>query len=261
MCRYRPDSIPVETRLLSSSSRFTTVFDSLPGKHFKTTRDMCRFNTVHPGSPRLSTHCPSSLSSNQLGRVITSKRMAVLELIVTDCTYSKVVHVPPLQNYMCRFNTVHPGSPRLSTHCPSSLSSNQLGRVITSKRMAVLELIVTDCTYSKVVHVPPLQNYMCRFNTVHPGSPRLSTHCPSSVSSNQLGRVITSKRMAVLELIVTDCTYSKVVHVPPLQNYAYRTNFNCICNNCNPGCSFILLQSGTYTTPSELSLAKLLITN
>ena len=60
--------------------------------------------------------------------------------------------------------------------------------------------------------------------------------------------------MAALELIVTDCTDSKVVHVPPVQNYAYRTNFNCIYNNCNPGCPIILMQSGTYTTPSELSL-------
>ena len=72
---------------------------------------------------------------------------------------------------------------------------------------------------------------------------------------------ITTKRMAALELIVTDCTDSKVVHVPPVQNYAYRTNFNCIYNNCNPGCSIILMQSGTYTIPSELSLALLLITN
>ena len=29
--RYRPDAVPVETRLLSASSRFITVFDSLPG--------------------------------------------------------------------------------------------------------------------------------------------------------------------------------------------------------------------------------------
>ena len=72
---------------------------------------------------------------------------------------------------------------------------------------------------------------------------------------------ITSKRMVALELIVTDCTDSKVVHVPPVQNYAYRTNFNCIYNNYNPGCSIILMQSGTYTNPSELSLAILLITN
>ena len=72
---------------------------------------------------------------------------------------------------------------------------------------------------------------------------------------------ITSKRMAALEVIITDCTYSKVVHVPPVQNYAYRTNLNCIYNNCDPGCSIILIQSGTYTTPSELSLAIMLITN
>ena len=31
MRRYRPDAVPVETRLLPASSRFTTVFDSLPG--------------------------------------------------------------------------------------------------------------------------------------------------------------------------------------------------------------------------------------
>ena len=29
--RYRPDAVPVLTRLLPASSRFTTVFDSLPG--------------------------------------------------------------------------------------------------------------------------------------------------------------------------------------------------------------------------------------
>ena len=29
--RYRPDAVPVETRLLPASFRFTTVFDSLPG--------------------------------------------------------------------------------------------------------------------------------------------------------------------------------------------------------------------------------------
>ena len=29
--RYRPDAVPVETRLLPASSRFITVFDSLPG--------------------------------------------------------------------------------------------------------------------------------------------------------------------------------------------------------------------------------------
>ena len=60
MCRYRPDGIPMVTRLLSSSSRLTTVFDSLHGKHFKTTGDMSQFNTVNPRSPRLYTHCPSS---------------------------------------------------------------------------------------------------------------------------------------------------------------------------------------------------------
>ena len=52
MCRYRPDGIPVETRLLSSSSRFTKVFDSLPGKHFKTTGDMSRFIPDLQGCPR-----------------------------------------------------------------------------------------------------------------------------------------------------------------------------------------------------------------
>ena len=31
MRRYRPDAVPVETRLLQASSRFTTVFDSIPG--------------------------------------------------------------------------------------------------------------------------------------------------------------------------------------------------------------------------------------
>ena len=62
MRQYRPDAVPVETRLLPATSRFTTVFDSLPGYsrwvpvvlHFKTTGDMSRFHTVHPGSPRLS---------------------------------------------------------------------------------------------------------------------------------------------------------------------------------------------------------------
>ena len=29
--RYRPDAVPVETLLLPASSRFITVFDSLPG--------------------------------------------------------------------------------------------------------------------------------------------------------------------------------------------------------------------------------------
>ena len=29
--RYRPDAVTVETRLLPASSRFITVFDSLPG--------------------------------------------------------------------------------------------------------------------------------------------------------------------------------------------------------------------------------------
>ena len=29
--RYRPDAVPVETRLLSAPARFITVFDSLPG--------------------------------------------------------------------------------------------------------------------------------------------------------------------------------------------------------------------------------------
>ena len=62
--RYRPDTVPVEKRLLPASSRFTTVFDSLPGYSrwvpvvSKTTEDMSRFNTVHPGSPRLSTVPP-----------------------------------------------------------------------------------------------------------------------------------------------------------------------------------------------------------
>ena len=54
--RYRPDAVPVETRLLPASSRFITVFDSLPGcfKHLKTTGDMSRFNTVQHGSSRIS---------------------------------------------------------------------------------------------------------------------------------------------------------------------------------------------------------------
>ena len=64
--RYRPDAVPVETRLLPASSRFTTVFDSLPGYsrwipvvlNILNNRDMGRFNTVHPGSPRLSTVPP-----------------------------------------------------------------------------------------------------------------------------------------------------------------------------------------------------------
>ena len=31
MRRYRPETVPVKTRLLPASSRFATVFDSLPG--------------------------------------------------------------------------------------------------------------------------------------------------------------------------------------------------------------------------------------
>ena len=68
--RYRPDAVPVETRLLPASSRFITVFDSLPGysrwvpvvlnilKQPGTWAGLTRFNTVHPGSPRLSTVPP-----------------------------------------------------------------------------------------------------------------------------------------------------------------------------------------------------------
>ena len=68
--RYRPDAVPVETRLLPASSRFITVFDSLPGysrwvpvvlnilKQPGTWAGSTRFNTVHPGSPRLSTVPP-----------------------------------------------------------------------------------------------------------------------------------------------------------------------------------------------------------
>ena len=68
--RYRPDAAPVETRLLPAASRFITVFDSLPGysrwvpvvlnilKQPGTWAGLTRFNTVHPGSPRLSTVPP-----------------------------------------------------------------------------------------------------------------------------------------------------------------------------------------------------------
>ena len=68
--RYRPDAVPVETRLLPAASRFITVFDSLPGysrwvpvvlnilKQPGTWAGSTRFNTVHPGSPRLSTVPP-----------------------------------------------------------------------------------------------------------------------------------------------------------------------------------------------------------
>ena len=68
--RYRPDAVPVETRLLPASSRLITVFDSLPGysrwvpvvlnilKQPGTWAGLTRFNTVHPGSPRLSTVPP-----------------------------------------------------------------------------------------------------------------------------------------------------------------------------------------------------------
>ena len=68
--RYRPDAVPVETRLLPASSRFITLFDSLPGcsrwvpvvlnilKQPGTWAGLTRFNTVHPGSPRLSTVPP-----------------------------------------------------------------------------------------------------------------------------------------------------------------------------------------------------------
>ena len=70
MRRYRLDAIPVETRLLPASSRFTTVFDSLPDysrwvpvvlnilQQPGTWAGSTRFNTVHPGSPRLSTVPP-----------------------------------------------------------------------------------------------------------------------------------------------------------------------------------------------------------
>ena len=70
MRRYRPGAVPVETRLLPASSRFITVFDSLPGysrwvpvvlnilKQPGTWAGSTRFNTVHPGSPRLSTVPP-----------------------------------------------------------------------------------------------------------------------------------------------------------------------------------------------------------
>ena len=68
--RYRPDAVPVETRLLPAASRFITVFDSLPGysrwvpvvlnilKQPGTWAGLTWFNTVHPGSPRLSTVPP-----------------------------------------------------------------------------------------------------------------------------------------------------------------------------------------------------------
>ena len=68
--RYRPDAVPVETRLLPASSRFITVFDSLPGysrwvpvvlnilKQPGTWAGLTRFNTANPGSPRLSTVPP-----------------------------------------------------------------------------------------------------------------------------------------------------------------------------------------------------------
>ena len=65
-----PTAVPVETRLLPASFRFITVFDSLPGysrwvpvvlnilKQPGTWAGSTRFNTVHPGSPRLSTVPP-----------------------------------------------------------------------------------------------------------------------------------------------------------------------------------------------------------
>ena len=53
LCRYRPDAVPVEARLLPASSRLLPVS---PGcfKHFKITGDMSRFNTVQHGSSRIS---------------------------------------------------------------------------------------------------------------------------------------------------------------------------------------------------------------
>ena len=70
--RYRPDAVPVETRLLPAyhgiwqPSRLLRVS---PGcfKNFKTTGDVSRFNTVHPGSPRLSTVPPRFITDHQTG--------------------------------------------------------------------------------------------------------------------------------------------------------------------------------------------------
>ena len=48
------------SRRLPGLPRYLTAFLVTPGcfKHFKTTGDTSRFNTVHPGSPRLSTVRP-----------------------------------------------------------------------------------------------------------------------------------------------------------------------------------------------------------
>ena len=56
MSRYRPGVAPVYPGICHPS-RFIPVH---PGciKHFKTTGDMSRFNTVHPVSPRFSTVPP-----------------------------------------------------------------------------------------------------------------------------------------------------------------------------------------------------------
>ena len=51
--RYRPDAVPMETRLLPASSRLLPVSPSC-FKHFKTTGDMSRFNKVQHGSSRIS---------------------------------------------------------------------------------------------------------------------------------------------------------------------------------------------------------------
>ena len=60
-CRRRP-SLPL----------YLTAFPVTPGcfkhvKHFKTTRDISRFNTVDPGSPRLSTVPPRLRHDRQTG--------------------------------------------------------------------------------------------------------------------------------------------------------------------------------------------------
>ena len=56
--RYRPDAVPVEPRLLPASSRFITVFDSLPGYSrwvpVVLNRGHVPFNTVQHGSSRIS---------------------------------------------------------------------------------------------------------------------------------------------------------------------------------------------------------------
>ena len=58
-----PPNEPVSPRRHPGLPRFLTSFPVIPVrtgciKHFKTTGDMSRFNTVHPGSPRFSTMSP-----------------------------------------------------------------------------------------------------------------------------------------------------------------------------------------------------------